>query len=163
LPIVIRSLSSDWRQFPVAVTTSICGLTPEAYGSSHTPTNQEESMFPRRTVICALVCALLTCAVSVAPAAASQPDPQAVYYASYDKHDAADAFTPSRFKAAAQARYYASYGQPQPLTPAHQPAPADDGTPWLEIAVIVAAALAVAATGATVAVRMRRRVPRVAA
>lgn len=120
-------------------------------------------MFSRRTVICALVCALLTCAVSVAPAGASQPDPQALYYASYNKHDAADALTPTRFAAAAQARYYASYGQPQPLTPAHQPAPADDGTPWLEIALIVAGGLAVASTGAALAFRMRRRVPRVAA
>ena len=120
-------------------------------------------MFARRTLISAIVCALLACAVSVAPAAASQPDPQAQYYASYNKHDAVGSLNHSRFQAAPQARYYASYGQPQSLTPPHQPVPSDNDTPWLEIALIAAAALAVAAIGGTIAVRQRRRVPRVAA
>jgi hypothetical protein len=180
LPIVIRSLSSDWRQLPVAVTTSICGRTPAAYGSTDSPTNQEEFMFPRRTIRGALVCALLTCAVGVASAGAHPVAPQAKYYASYGATKQAQldgAFVQNRDFAsrggagigpfsrpdiAAQARYYSSYGDPQPLTLARQPEPSDE-TPWLEIALIAAAALALAATGAAVAVRTRRRVARVAA
>jgi hypothetical protein len=122
-------------------------------------------MFTRRTLTCALVCALLSCAISVAPAAASQRShkiaPQAQYYASFGKSDASG--QPTRTAADPQARYYASYGHPEPLTPAHQPAPSDNDTPWLLMTLIVAAALAVVATGVTLASRTRRHTPRVAA
>jgi hypothetical protein len=120
-------------------------------------------MFTRRTLICALVCALLTCAISVAPAGASERTrtaaPQAQYYASFGKPGVID----HKSAGAPQARYYASYGEPQPLTLAHQPEPSDGGTPWLEIALIVAAALAVIGSGMTLASRMRRHTARVAA
>jgi hypothetical protein len=139
-------------------------------------------MFSRRTITCALVCALLTCAVSVAPAGAHPVAPQAQYYASFGATEPAKpdgAFVQnrdfasqgagkpqafSRSTIAAQARYYASFGDPQPLTLAHQAMPSDDGTPWLEIALIAAAALAVVAAGATTArrLRLRRRSPGVA-
>jgi hypothetical protein len=132
-------------------------------------------MFTRRTVVGAIVCALMTTAVAVSPAGASQPAwtaaPQAKYYASFGQTngDAGSAdhgrYLPpgsagAASTAAPQARYYASYGNPQPLTPAHQPAQPDDGTPWLTIALIAAAGLAVVATGATAAgrIRIRRRV-----
>ena len=131
-------------------------------------------MFTRRTVVGAIVCALMTTALAVSPAGASQPAwtaaPQAKYYASFGQTngDAGSAdhgrYFPPRSAgaadtAASQARYYASYGDPQPLTPAHQPTPPDDGTPWLTIALIAAAGLVVAA-GATAAgrIRIRRRV-----
>ena len=128
-------------------------------------------MFNRRTVICALVCALLSCAISVAPAGANQRThqaaPQALYYASFGESEAGDHKTADtaqgNFAADPQAQYYASYGNPQPLTPAHQPAPSDDDTPWLMIALILATALAVIAAGVTLASRMRRHAPRVAA
>jgi hypothetical protein len=135
-------------------------------------------MFTRRTVVGAIVCALMTTAVAVSPARASQPSwtaaPQAEYYASLGqtKPDAGSAdhgrYFPTRSAGAAkaaapQAAYYASYGQPEPLTPAHQPAPGDDDTPWLPLALVAAAALAIGAGGATLASRMRRHAPRVAA
>jgi hypothetical protein len=118
-------------------------------------------MFPRRTIACAIVCALLSCAVSVAPAGASEPTRSAAalaqerYYSSYTRPEAADA-------ARAQERYYSSYGEPQPLSVPQSPAPTDD-TPWLAIAAALAAALVVAGATSTLVVRLRRRVARVAA
>ena len=117
-------------------------------------------MFTRRTIISALVCALLTCAVSVAPAGASQSTQTALaqeqYYASFGT------VSPSRYAAEAQGRYYASYGEPEPLTAAQSPQPSDD-TPWLVIALSVAVALAIVAASATLArrLRIRRRAARV--
>ena len=117
-------------------------------------------MFTRRTIISALVCALLTCAVSVAPAGASQSTQTALaqeqYYASFGT------VSPSRYAAEAQGRYYASYGDPKPLTSPHQSEPSED-TPWLVIALSVAATLAIVAASATQArrLRIRRRAARV--
>ena len=125
-------------------------------------------MFIRRTTLaCSIVCALLVCALTgAASAGASErtwtPAPQALYYASYG---ASGAVIPSRFPAAAQARYYASYGHPQPLAPPPAAQPSG-GTPWLALALAVAAALVVIAAGVTTAHRVRlrsRRLPGVAA
>jgi len=120
----------------------------------------------RRTVICALVCALLASAlISVASAGASELTraagvrAQQRYYESSGKSAAPD---PGKFAAEAQERYYSSYGEPQPLPVAQSPEPSDD-SPWLPIALSVAVALAVIATGTAAARRLRRRPTRVAA
>ena len=119
-------------------------------------------MSPRRThrptVVCAIVCALLAFAMSGAAGARTIEDTQATalaqeaYYSSYGKA-----------ATSAQERYYSSYGEPEPLTVAQSPAPSDD-TPWLPITLSIAAALAIAAAGATQVrrVRVRRRGARVA-
>jgi hypothetical protein len=121
----------------------------------------------RRTVICAIVCALLASALtSVAPAGASERTrmagvlAQQRYYESHGKPETIDATS----AAEAQERYYASYGEPEPLPVAQAPEPSDD-TPWLPIALSVLVALATIAAGATAArrLRIRRRATRVAA
>jgi hypothetical protein len=117
-----------------------------------------------RTMICAIVCALLVSALSgVAPASANQRTQAALaqerYYSSYSEPKPTD----TRVAAAlAQERYYSSYGAPEPLTVGQSPAPSDD-TPWLPIALSVAAALAIVAASATLARRLRisRRATRV--
>ena len=120
----------------------------------------------RRTIIGAIVCALLASALTtVAPAGASQrtlragAHAQERYYASFGNSGAVDA---GRFAAEAQERYYTSYGKPQPL-PIPQSAEPSDGRPWLPITLTVAVAMAVIAAGATAARRLRpRRLSRVA-
>ena len=67
--------------------------------------------------------------------------------------ETADAGTPAL---RAQERYYSSFGEPEPLIVPRSPAPSDD-TPWLPIALSVAAALAIAAAGATQLRRLRIR------
>jgi hypothetical protein len=74
-----------------------------------------------------------------------------------DAREAARAAETSR----AWERYYTRYLEPQPPAPAPSPAPADD-TPWLPIALSIAAALA-AVGASTVHVRRRRRTARVTA
>jgi hypothetical protein len=121
-----------------------------------------------RTIICAIVCALLASALTgVAPAGANEPTQagralaQERYYSSYGEPETIDAGTAA---ADAQERYYSSYGQPQPLTAAQSPQPSDD-TPWLPITLSVAATLAIVAASATQAhrLRIRRRAARVTA
>ena len=118
----------------------------------------------RRTVICAIFCALLASALtSVAPASANERTrmagalAQQRYYESYGKPGRS---TPARPPRTAHERYYSSYGEPEPLPVAQAPEPSDD-TPWLPIALSVAVALAVIAAGATVGrrLRLRRRHP----
>jgi hypothetical protein len=120
----------------------------------------------RRTVICAIVCALLSSiSTGVAPASANERTQaagalaQERYYMSYGEPEAIDAGTSA---ADAQERYYSSYGEPEPVTVAQSPEPSDD-TPWLPIALSVAAALAIVAASATLArrLRIRRRAARV--
>jgi hypothetical protein len=119
----------------------------------------------RRAVICAIVCALLGSALSVASAGASERTraagvrAQQRYYESFGKPEAIDL---GKFAAEAQERYYSSYGEPQPLPVAQSPEPSDDA-PWLPIALSVAVALAVIAAGTAAARRLRRRPTRVAA
>ena len=96
----------------------------------------------RRTIICAIVCALLASALTgVAQAGANE-----------------------RTQALAQERYYSSYGESEPLTVAQAPEPSDE-TPWLPIALSVALALAVVAASATLTrrLRIRRRAARITA
>jgi len=121
----------------------------------------------RRTVICAIVCALLASALtSVAPAGANERTrmagvlAQQRYYESYGKPETIDATS----AAEAQERYYASYGEPEPLPVAQPPEPSADAQ-WLPIALSVSVALAILAAGATAArrLRIRRRATRVAA
>ena len=88
----------------------------------------------RRTVICAIVCALLASALtSVAPAGANEQTRAALaqerYYSSYGEPGTSDAATSA---AEAQERYYSSYGEPEPLTVAQAPEPSDDSQ-WLPI------------------------------
>jgi hypothetical protein len=120
----------------------------------------------RRTVICAIVCALLASAFTgVAPASANKQVraaralAQERYYSSYGEPETIGAGTSA---AQAQERYYSSYGEPEPLTVAQSPEPSDD-TPWLPIALSVAMALAIVAASATAArrLRIRRRATRV--
>jgi hypothetical protein len=114
----------------------------------------------RRTIICAIVCALLAPGLTgVAPAGANertqaaQALAQERYYSSYGQPGTTDAGTSA---AEAQERYYSSYGKPEPLTVAHSPEPSDD-TPWPAIALSAALALAVVAASATLARRLRIR------
>jgi hypothetical protein len=143
----------------------------------------------RHTIICAIACALLAAALTgVAPASANErtqaagalaqeryyssygepetsdagtsaAQAQGRYYSSYGEPETSDAGTSA---AQAQERYYSSYGEPEPLTVAQSPEPSDD-TPWLPIALSVAAALAVVAASATLVrrLRIRRRAARV--
>jgi hypothetical protein len=120
----------------------------------------------RRTVISAIVCALLAAAlVGGAPAGASERTQAAAalaqerYYSSYDEPGSTDAGTSA---VQAQERYYSSYGEPEPLTVAQSPEPSNDPR-WLPIALSVAVALAIFAAGATLAhrLRIRRRAVRV--
>jgi len=120
----------------------------------------------RRTLICAIVCALLASAfTSVASAGASERTQgagalaQERYYSSYGEPGTIDAGTSA---AEAQERYYSSYGAPEPLTVAQSPEPSDD-TPWLPIALSAAVALAIVAASTTLArrLRIRRRAARV--
>jgi hypothetical protein len=63
---------------------------------------------------------------------------------------------PDSSAAIAQERYYSSYGEPEPLT-LPQPAVPSDHTPWLPIALSLAAALAIVALSATQLRRLRHR------
>jgi hypothetical protein len=63
---------------------------------------------------------------------------------------------PATSAALAQERYLTSYGEPEPLTRPQAPAPSDD-TPWLPIALSIAAALAIVAASATQLRRLRSR------
>jgi hypothetical protein len=58
--------------------------------------------------------------------------------------------------ALAQERYYSSYGDPEPLTVPQSPARSSD-TPWLPIALAIAATLAITAASATHLRRLRIR------
>ena len=122
----------------------------------------------RRTIICAIVCALLASAVGgVAHAGANERTQAAAalaqerYYSSYDEPGTSSAGTSA---AEAQERYYSSYGEPEPPAVAQPPVPSDD-TPWLLIALSVAVALAVVAASATLTrrLRIRRRAARITA
>jgi hypothetical protein len=114
----------------------------------------------RRTVICAIVGALLASALtSVAPASANERTQaagalaQERYYSSYGTPGTIDARTSA---AEAQGRYYASYGEPEPLAVPQAPEPSGD-TPWLPVALSVAVALAILAASAAAARRLRLR------
>ena len=121
----------------------------------------------RRTIICAIVFALLASTLTgVAPASANERTLAAAlaqerYYMSKGEPETIDA---GILAAEAQERYYSSYGEPEPLSVAQSPEPSDD-TPWLPIALSVAVALAIVATSATLArrLRIRRRTARVTA
>jgi hypothetical protein len=126
------------------------------------------SRIHRRTVICAIVCALLASALtSVAPAGANERSQtagalaQERYYSSFGNPGTTDAATAA---AKAQERYYSSYGAPDPLTVAQAPEPSDDAQ-WLPIALSVSLALAILAASATAArrLRIRRRAARITA
>jgi hypothetical protein len=121
----------------------------------------------RRTVICAIVCALLASALAnVAPAGASERTllagarAHARYYASFGAAVASAGASQRTLLAGARAqgRYYASYGEPQPI-PVTQAPEAADGMPWLPITLAVAAAMAVIAAGSTATRRLRLRGP----
>ena len=121
-----------------------------------------------RTVVCAIVCALLASAVGGAAPAGANEQQKAVgalaqerYYSSFGQPDWTDARTSA---AKAQERYYSSYGEPAPLTVAPSPEPADDAQ-WLPIALSVTIALAILAASAAAArrLRIRRRATRVPA
>jgi hypothetical protein len=120
----------------------------------------------RRTIICAIVCALLASALTgVAHARANERTHAAAalaqerYYSSYTGPVTPDSGTSA---ADAQERYYSSYGEPEPLTVAQSPEPSDD-TPWAAIALSAALALAIVAASTTLArrLRIRRRAARV--
>ena len=115
----------------------------------------------RRTVICAIVCALLASVLTgVTPASANertQALAQERYYSSYNKPEAIDAAA-----ATAQERYYSSYGKYAPLNVTQSPEPSDD-MPWLPIALSAALALTIVAASTTLTrrLRIRRRAARV--
>jgi hypothetical protein len=122
----------------------------------------------RRTIICAIVCALLASALTgVAHAGANERTQTAAalaqerYYSSYGGAGTTDYGTSA---AEAQERYYSSYGDHEPLTVAQSPEPSDD-TPWLPIALSLAVALTIVASSATLTrrLRIRRRATRITA
>jgi len=119
----------------------------------------------RRTIICAIVCALLASALTGVAQAGANERTQALaqerYYSSYDDAGTIDAGTSA---AEAQERYYSSYGEPEPVTVAQAPEPSDE-TPWLPIALSAALALAIVAASATLTrrLRIRRRAARITA
>ena len=128
----------------------------KAHSKGHTVAIRTHS----RTIICAIACALLASALTgVAPAGANERTQAAAalaqerYYSSYSEPETSDAGTAA---AKAQERYYSSYGEPEPLTVAQAPEPSDD-TPWLPIALSITVALAIVATSATLARRLRIR------
>jgi hypothetical protein len=86
----------------------------------------------RPAILSVLACALLVCAMT-GPAAAQQDlrGPEA--------RDVENAL--------AQERYYSSYGEPEPLALPQSPAPSGD-TPWLLIALPIAATVAIVAASA---------------
>jgi hypothetical protein len=99
----------------------------------------------RSTSICTLVCVALMATFTAAAIAA--PTAEERYYRSFEESPAQ-----------AQAAYYSSYGNPDPLSAPQSPAPSDD-TPWLAIAASIAGAILIAGAGATQVhrVRIRRR------
>ena len=118
----------------------------------------------RRTVICAIFCALLASAlIGSATAGANERTQSALaqerYYASFGEPGTSAAGTTA---AEAQERYYSSYGEPEPLTVAQAPEPSDDAQ-WLPVALSVSVALAILAASATAGrrLRIRRRATRV--
>jgi hypothetical protein len=122
---------------------------------------------------CVLACALLVSAISGTAAAQSSdvhhywpgswvqdgPGTQSAaraqerYYASYGEPQPIDAGTAA---ARAQERYYSSYREPEPLTLPQPPSPSDD-TPWLPIALSIAVGLALVTASATHLRRLRIR------
>ena len=93
----------------------------------------------RTAILGVLVCALLMPAASAVAAGRSKQDRAIV-------------------SARAQERYYSSYGDPAPLSlPQVAAAPSDDGTPWLPIALSVAAAAAIVAASAVGVRQLRLR------
>jgi hypothetical protein len=119
----------------------------------------------RRTIICAIVCALLASALTGVASASANERTQAAalaqerYYSSYSDPETTDAGTAA---AEAQERYYSSYGEPAPLTVTQSSEPSGD-TPWLSIVPSFALALAIVAASATLTrrLRIRRRAARV--
>jgi hypothetical protein len=106
----------------------------------------------RPAIVGALTCALLASALGgVAVAQTSEASRLAAarqqerYYASYPALDPHP-----------QGEYYASYGEPEPLTAPQSPAPSDD-SPWPTVAIAVAAALAATTLVATQRRRLRFR------
>ena len=98
----------------------------------------------------AVLVAVIGTTVAATTAAAAGPGPlaQEQYYSSYS--------TPEVSAALAQEQYLKSYDAPGAVTAA--PAPdASDGTPWLPIALAIAAALLVAGVTATQRRRFRPR------
>ena len=92
---------------------------------------------------------------------------QQCYYESCPELESTASPSESRRQTAAEAqeRYYSSYGEPEPITAAAPPAPAD-GTPWLPIVLALTGALAAAALLAAIQrrrLRLRRRVARATA
>jgi hypothetical protein len=102
----------------------------------------------RSAALCAVLSAALVPAATGAALAMPDQLPQEQYYSSYE--------TPDLSAALAQERYLQSYGEPQPLSAPQSPVPSDD-TPWLPIALSIAGALAIVATGATQLRRLRVR------
>jgi hypothetical protein len=139
----------------------------------HSATGREPAYRPRdplvagrRAILWTIVCALLASAIAGVPPAGAKERTQVAqalaqerYYSSYGEPETIDARTSA---AEAQERYYSSFGEAEPRTVAPSPKPSDP-TPWLPIALSVAVALAVVATGATRARRLhvRRRHTRV--
>jgi hypothetical protein len=114
----------------------------------------------RPAILCALACTLLVSATNASAASRPNEEPQASpalaqerYYSSYDGPKPIDSGTSA---ALAQERHYSSYGEPEPLSQPQSPPPTDD-TPWLPIALSIAAAVAIVAASATQLRRLRVR------
>ena len=112
----------------------------------------------RRTVTCAILCALVASAPAGTAAASPDQDARTAaalaqerYYSSSSQTPPAD---PSVSAALAQERYFSSYGSPQRPTQAQPTVPAgSDDYPWIPLGLPIAAALAIATATAT---RLRR-------
>jgi hypothetical protein len=124
----------------------------------------------RPAIVVALACALLVSALSGAAVARPVHDSQTRaalaqerYHSSFGEakplgRPAGEAKPSDRVIAAAlaQERYYSSYGDPEPLAPPQSPVASDD-TPWLPVALSLAATLAIVAAGAAHLRRLRIR------
>ena len=104
----------------------------------------------RFTAFGALACALLGSALGGVAAAQSTEESRALQQERYYMGTTGPDSHP-------QEEYLRSYGQPEPITAAQAPAPSDDSTPWLPIALAGAAGLAMIAIGVSQRHRLRIR------
>jgi len=104
----------------------------------------------RFTALGALTCALLGSAMGGVAAAQSTEESRALQQERYYMGTTGPDSHP-------QEEYLRSYGQPEPIAAAQAPAPSGDSTPWLPIALSVAAGFAIAAVGAAQRHRLRIR------
>ena len=111
----------------------------------------------RIPALLAVLCAGALAPLAAPPNAAAEslPGKTSTPWQDLRSPDSRDAARAAKI-ALAQERYYSSYGEPEPLAPPRSPVASDD-TPWLPVALPVAATLAIVAAGAAHLIRLRIR------